>query len=258
MHKVLLIGDACLDVYIFVHNHRKNPETDAPLLTEMDRIVTGGMGRNVKRCLEALGIEVVAKLATAMSEKVRIVDNDSGQNYFRVDHDVRAEPADLSDINFYEFDAVVISDYNKGYIREETILEVQDKFSGPIFLDTKKTNIAKFDRCLIKINEDEYLKITSEIPVDTVVTTGSTGAFIIDEFGTTKVPGVPAKAVDTCGAGDVFLSGYVFGYLEESPSTWYELKYAVEYGNILAAKSVEVYGIPAQGPEVIKNYLNKI
>lgn len=252
--KVLLIADACLDVFLFVNTNRVNPEGAHPLYTEEDRLIVGGMGRNVKRCLEALDISVDAIFPEGqLSEKVRLIDAASGHKYCRIDTDVRHETVDLAildNIEWSKYDAVVVSDYNKGFIGESTLLEIQYRFGGPKFLDTKKQYIDSFSDFLIKVNYDEYLKILTEVPVNTVVTEGAAGAFIVGPYNTIRVRANRVNAVDTCGAGDVFLAGYVYGYLKENVSNTEELAKAVDYGVQLATESVKVHGVPANGTHV--------
>ncbi len=40
------------------------------------------------------------------------------------------------------YDAIVISDYNKGFLTYEQIAKIISSSSGPVFIDTKKTQLA--------------------------------------------------------------------------------------------------------------------
>jgi D-beta-D-heptose 7-phosphate kinase/D-beta-D-heptose 1-phosphate adenosyltransferase len=107
-----------------------------------------------------------------------------------------------------DYDAVVISDYNKGTISYELIEDLVKHYKGPIFVDTKKTDLRRFNGCFVKINELEYSLIKSECS-DMIVTLGDKGVrykkFI---FGAPKL-----EVVDVTGAGDTFLSALTVGYL---------------------------------------------
>lgn len=214
-YKVLLIGDACWDVYIFVEEIRKNPEYEAPLLTEIGRLINGGMGMHTARCLKALGLEVTEVFPRELSDKVRIIDNDSGRQYFRLDKDVNPGiSVALESYDLDNYDCIVISDYDKGFISTHTIRYLQDNFNKPIFLDTKKRNLGDFNKCFIKINTDEANKAIS-IPNGTVITQGVYGAYVKDSFSDTiRLPSLNVDCLDVCGAGDAFLAGYVYGFMK--------------------------------------------
>jgi bifunctional ADP-heptose synthase (sugar kinase/adenylyltransferase) len=231
--KVLLIGDACLDYYVFVDATRQNPENDSPLYTEVDRLAAGGMGRHVYKCLTNLGIEVTAKFPEAQSEKVRIIDHKTGQHYCRFDKDQLVEPLRVPlYLDLEEFDAIVITDYNKGFVATETIQYIMDATTKPIFLDTKKRNLEDFTRCFIKINEKEGI-LADSIPGGTVVTMGNLGAMLVDNFLDYNYPALKVNAVDTCGAGDAFLAGYVYGCLKTD-----DIDTAIELGIVNSGISV--------------------
>lgn len=231
--KVLLIGDACWDYYIFVEQIRDNPENEAPLLTEINRLMSGGMGKNVLKCLSNLKIEVVSLFSQALSEKVRVIDNETGYNYFRLDKDVDPSYLDLNKIlHNIHYDAVVISDYNKGFIDTHTIKFIQNNFHCPIFLDTKKKNLQDFDKCIIKINSYEA-SIADMVPKNTIITEGKLGAYT-EDF---RVPGMRVDCVDVCGAGDAFLAGLVYGYLLNK-----DINKGIMYGVVNSGISVTKYG----------------
>jgi D-beta-D-heptose 7-phosphate kinase/D-beta-D-heptose 1-phosphate adenosyltransferase len=107
------------------------------------------------------------------------------------------------------YDAIVVSDYNKGTVSYELIEELIAA-SMPIFIDTKKTDLERFQGAWVKINELEYSKIKSRC-TGLIVTLGGQGAVYNGElFKSTEV-----EVVDVTGAGDTFLSALVYGYLME-------------------------------------------
>lgn len=234
--KVLLVGDACWDIYVYVDNTRKNPESDVPLLKEKLRQASGGMALNVLKCLENLNIDVTYVVPTTASKKTRFIDSITKQQYFRLDNDIKPDyHIPLYDLNNY--DAIVISDYNKGFISDETIKYYNKVFNGSVFLDTKKNNLQDFKGCFIKINNEEAAN-ASNIPASTVITEGRLGAILLDYRDNNKYPALRGiKCVDVCGAGDAFLAGYVLGYLKHG-----NIQEAVPYGIVNSGISVTKYG----------------
>ena len=84
------------------------------------------------------------------------------------------------------FDALVISDYDKGFITSRRLFELVEWFDGPVFIDSKKT-VLPVDDAFIKINDCEYSKLNKRTPKDSpnlIVTKGSQG---VDYKG--KYPG---------------------------------------------------------------------
>ena len=69
------------------------------------------------------------------------------------------------------------------------------------------------------------------------VTDGAQGAIICDGQSTVSVPGVPADAVDTNGAGDIFAGAFLYAV-----TAGRDFKWAAELANESAAKVVGQYG----------------
>ncbi|SCA64010.1 Uncharacterized sugar kinase slr0537 [Chlamydiales bacterium SCGC AG-110-P3] len=70
-----------------------------------------------------------------------------------------------------------------------------------------------------------------------VVTTGCEGCFVAADGRTVSCPSVPAIPVDTTGAGDLFSSGFLHGYLHGE-----SLYQCGMYGNTIAARCIEQLG----------------
>ena len=96
-----------------------------------------------------------------------------------------------------EYDALVISDYDKGFLTEKKIQELVDWFDGPVFIDSKKTKLPKKD-CYLKINEIESKLLKGY--KNLIVTKGAGGA----DYNKVNYPGEKTKIVDVVGAGDTF------------------------------------------------------
>ena len=136
--RILVIGDVCIDEYRYGEIRRVNPESTAPLLNFQDSEEKMGMAFNVAQNLMALGAEVIMSVSEEISRKIRYIDRRTGEHLLRVDHDVQAKPYKVGSKDM--FDAIVISDYDKGFITDEVIWKFRQKFRGPIYMDTKKKN----------------------------------------------------------------------------------------------------------------------
>lgn len=228
--KFLVIGDACIDEYRIGSISRVNPEAPVPLL-EIDQIDRReGMALNVAANLEAFGAVVEKRFPALVSKKIRYVDGRTGNHLLRVDKDVC--PAPYEHLSSYPYDAVVISDYAKGFVEEGLVAELQSRFNGPIFVDTKRTELKSYENVYYKINEIEYSKLET-IPKNLIVTLGAKGCSYEGRF----FPGIPVRTVDVCGAGDTFLAGLAYGYL------WYaSMDKAIGLANKLAAVSCRHLG----------------
>jgi len=228
MKKVLVVGDSCKDVFVYGNIERISPEAPIPVFVPTREESNDGMARNVSNNVESLdmGIHTITNQNSIV--KKRYVDNRSGQMVLRVDeHDYcdRIDNIVLSTIQNnecyvpmsgkVEVDAIIISDYCKGFLHEDDIKWICDNNKN-VFVDTKKklgTWIKNAD--FIKINELEYKK-NHELLSDEgfedklIVTLGSKGCRWNDvEF---PVDSVPVR--DVSGAGDTFLAGLVRGYLQ--------------------------------------------
>ena len=237
--KILLIGDHCLDIYHYGVCERLSPEAPVPILKQLKTETKPGMSSNVKSNLESFGIKVHHEKNEQALEKHRIVDSKYNQHLIRFDvgenHLLKELNFDKRVKNIKSVDAVVISDYNKGLLRYKTIEMICKKFKNtPLFVDTKKTDLSCFSNCFIKINEKESQNL-KKMPnnSDFIITLGPKGAL----FDHKIYPTEKTEVFDVCGAGDVFLSGLVYGYLKYN-----DMEKAIEIGNKCASFSVSKMG----------------
>jgi|TARA_R100000900_G_scaffold145327_1_gene130941 D-beta-D-heptose 7-phosphate kinase/D-beta-D-heptose 1-phosphate adenosyltransferase len=217
MSKVLVIGDSCNDVFIYGDIHRVCPEAPVPVFNPTHQTENDGMAKNVVRNLEALGCNVEFISNDNSIKKIRYVDNRSNQMVLRVDENDKCRSINENEIDYIKkygkrFDAVIISDYCKGFLDEEDICFIADKCNN-VFLDTKK-EIGDWanDVDFIKINELEYEKNYKGKPNNDklIVTLGSKGCQYMGE--TFSVNEVSVK--DVSGAGDTFMAGLVVKYIK--------------------------------------------
>ena len=76
-----------------------------------------------------------------------------------------------------QYDAIIISDYNKGFISALSVRHIINNFQNPIFVDSKKRDLSIYEDCIIKINEQERQNVEL-LPnkAEIIVTLGSAGA----------------------------------------------------------------------------------
>lgn len=234
-YKLLLIGDSCIDEYYYGSCERLNPEAPVPVLNITHWKSTLGMAENVKNNLEAFGCDVDFMTGGKKSIKRRYIDERSKQHIVRVDEDKISPPFNpyMKSLALNQYDAIVVSDYNKGFITYENIKVIRQEFKGPIFIDSKKQDLAQFDGCYVKINELEFNQKTSECE-HLIVTLGSKGS----KYQNTIYPTRPAEVVDVCGAGDTFLAALTFDFLRSK-----SIEHAIQFANHCASISVEHRGV---------------
>jgi len=229
--RVLLIGDSCIDKYIYGTCDRISPEAPVPILRYEREEYREGMAWNVKNNLKSFGIDPLFITNSEKIIKTRFVDSKSNQQIFRLDEEpeVKCLGYDLPQDNF---DALVISDYCKGLLTTQRIFELVEWFDGPIFIDSKKTCLP-VDHAYIKINEDEYSRIEQKDSPNLIITRGSNGA----DYRGKNYPGIDVGVYDVCGAGDTFLSTLVYFYL-----LYGKIETAISYANKAASIAVSNFG----------------
>jgi D-beta-D-heptose 7-phosphate kinase/D-beta-D-heptose 1-phosphate adenosyltransferase len=205
------------------------------------------MASNVYSNLLALGIEPDFITNDAVIKKTRYIDKRSGQHLLSVDDESDIVPwsgrIHLSPIESY--DAVVISDYNKGFLTYEHIENIIKSVTCPVFIDTKKTDVERFQGAWVKINELEYSKLKSECS-GLIVTLGDQGAKVPhhDIHCPTKI----VEVMDVCGCGDTFLSALTAQYLFTK-----DIEKAIMFANIAAGITVQHRGNYAPSYDEIRH-----
>lgn len=181
--------------------------------------------------MQAFGLDVTTITQEERIVKTRYIDERYSQQILRVDTEGVIEPLGY-DLPQERFNALVISDYDKGFITSRRLFELVEWFDGPIFIDSKKT-LLPVDDAFIKINNHEYDKLQNENHDNLIVTRGSKGA----EYRGTLYPGENVSTYDVCGAGDTFLSALVYFYL-----LYGKIETAIPYANKAASIAVSNFG----------------
>lgn len=239
-YRILLIGDNCKDIYQYGTIDRLSPEAPVPVFVPTYKEERDGMAGNVFNNLEALGCEV-NYLFGETSTKTRLVDERSKQQIVRIDNDVESQTITFDTAIPDMYDAIVISDYNKGTVSYELMEEIiEASASGskfPVFIDTKKTDLARLQGAWVKINELEYSKLRSECS-GLIVTRGARGASVIHHDLEFDAPIVEVS--DVTGAGDTFLAALVSEYLTQR-----DIAAAIPYAIRAASVTVQHFGVYA-------------
>tara|TARA_B100001123_G_C15072629_1_gene932221 strand:- start:133 stop:897 length:765 start_codon:yes stop_codon:yes gene_type:complete len=239
--KVLLIGDSCTDVYKYGEVKRLNPEAPVPILEYKREERTNGMAWNVYNNLLAFDIGVYMLTNEEHITKTRYIDEKSNQQILRVDEEPKIKPLKHQQ-PFHErsntdppsddwYDAMVISDYDKGFITQEKMFELVNWFEGPVFIDTKKITIP--GNAYVKVNDIEQKKLTHYDPDTLIITKGGEGT----EYKGKLYPAEKVNVFDVVGAGDTFLAALTYGYLKYG-----SIEEAIPFANKAAAIAVSHTG----------------
>ena len=242
--KILVIGDSCYDVFTYGQALRLAPEGPAPVFNPIEKTTSGGMALNVQRNIEAIGLKADLITQKETIYKERFVDQRTNTLLLRVDNNdqaTRIETSLLDEIKDNKFrgtfyDAIIISDYCKGFLSEEDIFEISIKNSN-VFLDTKKI-LGEWCKYVsfVKINHVEYDRTKhtiNEIGIynKMIITRSDEGC----EYRNKIYPVEKVNIKDVSGAGDTFISGLVCEYCK-SKDIIKSIKYAQECATIVVQK----------------------
>jgi len=99
------------------------------------------------------------------------------------------------------------------------------------------------------VKEEAALEVLAKKAKVAVVKIGKRGALISKDGVVTRVQAGPAKAIDTTGAGDLWASGFIYGYM----NGW-DMERAGNLGSVVSNEVVQVMGaqIPEEGWARIK------
>ncbi len=244
--KVLLIGDSCEDRYFYGDVKRLNPEAPVPILEYRRGVTSKGMVWNVRENLRSFGVEVYLSTHPEAIIKTRYIDEKSNQQIMRYDEEPKIEPLSFDFPPEWNnlYDALVISDYDKGFLTTEKIFELTSRFVGPVFIDSKKTNLPA--DAYIKVNELEYERMAYCNYENLIITRGGKGA----EYKGDLYPAEKVNVFDVVGAGDTFLAALTYGYLKYG-----RIDKAIPLANRAAAVAVSHRGTYVLTEEDVKKIL---
>lgn len=241
--RVAVFGESCKDIFKYVSASRLAPDLPIPVLQEQYQSENPGMAANVASNLTALGADVSLFTNEGWENvtKTRYMDSKTNHAFFRVDsHSSVERITQLPDVSCY--DAVVISDYNKGFLLDDDIIWLASK-NKTVFIDTKRlVSTIGHHVTWIKLNEFEWARnseaLDRETLEKTVVTLGENGALFRGEMFSVDT----VEVGDASGAGDAFFATFVMSLLSgESPVR------AVRNSNRKASEVVRHRGVTRVG-----------
>lgn len=229
--KVLLIGDSCIDEYVYGICTRLNPEAPVPVMDYTRTELKPGMAANVFENLKAFKLDVRFITNDEKILKTRYVDDKYNHQILRVDRHEILSPLEYADESGL-YDAIVISDYNKGFISQEKLYEIVEKAECPVFVDTKKRRVPNKENCFIKVNEPEFKELIDP-PENVITTLGDEGA----RFKGKIYPSDKVTVFDVVGAGDTFLAALTYFYLLKG-----SIEQAIPFANKASSIAVQHTG----------------
>lgn len=242
MKNILVIGESCVDKFVYGNVNRLSPEAPVPVFNPIEHTTNGGMAANVVANLKALNSDVEINLLTPKANivKTRFVDSKSNHMFLRVDEgEAEVEPIVWTPAirSFLDWaDLVIVSDYNKGYLYDEDIEEL-GRLSALCILDSKRKLTPKMIEhySFIKLNESESRNNYGLKHEGLIITLGSKGAYYNGEL----IPqNSPQQTIDVSGAGDTFVAAFALCFLDT-----FEAVHSIEYANEMAGKVVKRRGV---------------
>lgn len=245
--KVLVIGELCIDRFVYGLVKRMSPEAPVPVLNPVEITENQGMAGNVVSNLKSLmdDVEVIHWHQTTNIEKIRFVEKKSNHMFIRVDEGELKHIDKLSFLSreqrrtISESDVVIISDYDKGFLSDDIIKEISKQASITI-LDSKRKLSKDIieDITFIKLNESEYENnkdLVNEKTDKFIITLGSKGAMY---FNNIYPSNNPQDTIDVSGAGDTFVAAFSLKYINTD-----NIKESIDYANEVCANVVNKKGV---------------
>lgn len=225
--RVAVVGDEFIDNYYLGDTHRLSPEAPIPVVSVHKFLTLPGGAGNVVANLESFGVEVVTipkgfvpcpvknRLLVGTHQLARWDQNDT-------------TPPITSDMVKYllssriDLLAIIISDYGKGSITDETI-EAIGSLGLPTFIDSKRSP-RDFDLIGLPTffpNQLEYDAHYLDYALQpSVILKRSANGIQHQRFGriVEEHAAWANRVVSVCGAGDTVLAAYVFAILTNRPA----------------------------------------
>ena len=244
--RILVIGESCKDVFMYGKCERLCPEAPAPVFNPQFQVENGGMAKNVQKNILALGkkCDIYTNNNWEAVTKTRYIDHNFNYMFLRVDCNDKIERiSDLDTVKYENYAAIIISDYNKGFLHTQDIDYIASRHKN-VFLDTKK-NIEE-EWCTnvkyIKINNHEYNRTKHTITVDMldriIITKGADGCI----FKSKNYPVDKVEIKDSSGAGDTFIAAMVVKYAETG-----DIVKSIKYANKCSTEVVQKRGVATIG-----------
>jgi D-beta-D-heptose 7-phosphate kinase/D-beta-D-heptose 1-phosphate adenosyltransferase len=243
MVRVLVIGESCYDKFIYCHSDRLSPEAPVPIINPVTIVENPGMSGNVVRNLISLNetLQIDHWTQKSVVQKIRYVDKKSNHMFIRVDDGDK----NIETFNFTkekknslsDYDIVIVSDYNKGFIKFEDLFEI-GKNSKLSILDTKRTINDKIVKAFsfIKLNEKEYdnNKHIEDLS-NVIITLGADGTKFKNKVYPVQKP---RETIDVSGAGDTFTASFILKFNQNK-----NVEESINFANKMASIVVSKKGV---------------
>ena len=240
--KILVIGETCVDMFVYSDAKRLSPEAPVPVLNPIKSVNNPGMAGNTAANVKALAPDSIVNIISQTDEitKTRYVEDKSNHMFLRVDkgeNDITPFKWSMDvDVMLGKADIVIVSDYNKGFLTTADIKEISKKSKLSI-IDSKRrlTNDVIKDFTFVKLNELER-NSNPDLTTDNIITTlGKRGA----EYQNIVFPSPkPQDTIDVSGAGDTFTSSFIIKFHQLQ-----DVGTAIKFANRKAAEVVSKRGV---------------
>ena len=242
MHKVLIIGETCVDKFVYCEAKRLSPEAPVPVLNPVKTVKNQGMAGNTLANIKALAPDYYT-MSLGQNEpitKTRYVEEKSNHMFLRLDEgETTITPFKWTmdiDVLIGQSDIVIVSDYNKGFLTLADLKEIGRKSKLSI-IDSKRklTNEIAEAFTFVKLNESERLNnpnLTSDNIITTLGKKGAEYKNILFESPN------PQDTIDVSGAGDTFTAAFILKFYESL-----EERVAIEFANQKSSEVVSKRGV---------------
>lgn len=303
--KILVVGDVMLDRYWHGLTKRISPEAPVPIveINEIQEKLGGAanVAMNIKQLgatpylIGITGIDEAEKIISIKLNKEKIdnhlikLKNHStiiklrvmshNQHLIRLDFEKEIKNINVSDLIFEKinkiltnFDAIVISDYNKGTVNNlSSVINQARNYNIPILVDPKGNdfskyrgatiltpNIIEFESIVGKCHNNKQLidngmKLIRDLELSALLITQSENGMTLLQSGKKALhfPSQARKVIDVTGAGDTVISA-----LAVSLSTGESLEKSCFIANVAAGISVSKLGNSTVSIKDIKKYFS--
>jgi len=216
MVNILVIGETCVDRFVYGSVNRISPEAPVPIFIPIETKENSGMSGNVVENLKALADVKITHITNENKiTKTRFVDKKSNHMFMRVDEgdNQTYNSIDVGKLirSLNEYDIVIVSDYNKGFIGDKDLIEIS-KNSKLSIIDSKRKLSQEIIQYFnfVKLNKSEYNNNIKLNHTGLIVTLGDEGAMLHD--GKIVKQKNPQQTIDVSGAGDTFVASYILKY----------------------------------------------
>ena len=243
MFKILVIGEKCIDKFMYCDVSRFSPEAPVPVLNPIEIVENDGMSGNVVRNILAMKSDSLVShwCQDEIITKTRFVEKKSNHMFLRLDDgETNISKVELIDERIQElghFNIVIVSDYDKGFMTNDDLLTI-GKNSKVSILDSKRKLSKEIVNSFtfVKLNEKESLQNSDLLECKNIlVTLGSKGTKFNDEVYPSPNP---QETIDVSGAGDTFTSAFILKYLETG-----DIKTSIIYANEMSSIVVSKRGV---------------